>query len=580
VPFDPSVTERRVTTAIVEVLAEAGVQFVFGMPGGYTQGIFSALFEHPTIRTVQVREESIGSAAAEAYGRLTGKLAVVMGQGEWIVGNAGQGTLEALLGCAPVLILTEMTDGGAFAHHGPYQGGTGDYGAWSAEIALHGVAKRVMVARYPAQAVQQTQLAIKHALTGEPGPVAVIYHSDALRGTVDGESLPKIYPTGGYLPRPSKLIDTAAITAAATALDTAKAPVIIAGNGVRLGQGYADLLELARKLDAPVVTTTSGKGVIVETDPLSLGVIGPFGHAAAIQGVNESDVVLAIGTKLGTSDTADQHMNFINPARQTLIQADVEPLNIGWTFPVDHALVGEASIIMNALKRECNVKSRSVLADERVSRLLDRYDEPLVPEVEVDVFPLAPHRLVSVLQEMVPSNTIVTCDAGENRLFMMHWFKSVCAGGYLQPGSGGGMGYAVPAALGAKLARPSHSVVAVCGDGGFGMCLHALLTAVQERIGFGVVIFDNSALGWILHGMGRRAVGANFASFDYAAIARSMNCESARPENIGELRDAMKMCTDPRLDRPFVVDVATSLETSFRDLEQFSKIVTAMDGDT
>ena len=173
----PLQEERRVSDAIVDVLAEAGVGFVLGMPGGYTGPIFSGLHGHPTIRTIQVREESIGATMAEAYGRLTGRPLVVMGQGEWIAGNAGQGFLEALLGSSPIVILTEMSDGGALSHHAPYQSGTGDYGTWDARGALAGVTKRVMVSHDPAQAVQHTQLALKHALTGEPGPVAVIFHS-------------------------------------------------------------------------------------------------------------------------------------------------------------------------------------------------------------------------------------------------------------------------------------------------------------------------------------------------------------------------------------------------------------------
>jgi acetolactate synthase-1/2/3 large subunit len=119
----------RTTDAIVAALSEAGIELVVGMPGGYTGNLFSSLHDHPTIRVVQVREEAIGSAMADAYGRTTGKPVVVMGQGEWIAGNAGQGFLEALLGSAPILILTEMSDGGPLSHHGYYQSGTGDYGA-------------------------------------------------------------------------------------------------------------------------------------------------------------------------------------------------------------------------------------------------------------------------------------------------------------------------------------------------------------------------------------------------------------------------------------------------------------------
>jgi len=173
----PLQEERRVADAIVDVLAEAGVEYVLGMPGGYTGPIFSGLHGHRTIRTIQVRDESIGATMAEAYGRLTGRPLVVMGQGEWIAGNAGQGFLEALMGSSPIVILIEMSDGAALSHHAPYQAGTGDYGTWDVRSALAGVTKRVMVSHDPVQAVQHTQLALKHALTGEPGPVAVVFHS-------------------------------------------------------------------------------------------------------------------------------------------------------------------------------------------------------------------------------------------------------------------------------------------------------------------------------------------------------------------------------------------------------------------
>src|SRR4029453_5075816 len=107
--------ERRVADAIVDVLAEVGVRYVLGMPGGYTGPIFSGLHDHPSLRTIQVGEESMGASMAEAYGRLTGEPLVVMGQGEWIAGNAGQGFLEALLGCSPMRILTGTSDVGALS---------------------------------------------------------------------------------------------------------------------------------------------------------------------------------------------------------------------------------------------------------------------------------------------------------------------------------------------------------------------------------------------------------------------------------------------------------------------------------
>ena len=125
--------------------------------------------------------------------------------------------------------------------------------------------------------------------------------------------------------------------------------------------------------------------------------------------------------------------------------------------------------------------------------------------------PFPPQRIISLLEDTVPDDTVITCDAGENRLFMMQWFRTRSGGEYLQPAAGGGMGYAVPAAMAARLADPDRPVVAVCGDGGFAMSIHALMTAIQEDLPIAVLVFNNGALGWVLHGMGNEAVAANFA---------------------------------------------------------------------
>jgi acetolactate synthase-1/2/3 large subunit len=562
--------EREVPDAIVAVLAEAGIEAVLGMPGGYTGNIFAALHGHPTIRTIQVREEAIGSTMAEAYGRLTGRPLVVMGQGEWIAGNAGQGFLEALLGSSPLVILTDMTDGGALSHHAPYQSGTADYGTWDARSALAGVTKRVMVSYAPAQAVQHTQLALKHALTGEPGPVAVIFHGASLRGSVGPTSLPRIYPTTRYLPRRSNAVDERVLQEVVAVLDAAERPVVIAGNGVRVGQACETMIALARALDAPVATTASGKGVIDEHDQLAAGVMGTFGTPSANEIVGGADVVLAVGTKLGPHDTADEHVELLDPARQTMVQIDVEPLNAGWTFPVDHALIGDAGVVLDRLCQACapggRTSRRAIPGAERVSEALARYSELEAPDFRSDDVPFAPQRIISVLQEGFTEDGLISCDAGENRLFMMHWYRSRRAGGYLQPAAGGGMGYAVPAAMAAKLAFPDSPALAVCGDGGFAMSVHALMTAVQEDLPIGVLVLNNGALGWVLHGMGERAVAASFATFDHAAIAESIGCDGVRVATTSDLREALKSLPDRT--KPCVIDVPTSLATSFRDVTQ------------
>jgi acetolactate synthase-1/2/3 large subunit len=181
-----------------------------------------------------------------------------------------------------------------------------------------------------------------------------------------------------------------------------------------------------------------------------------------------------------------------------------------------------------------------------------------------DAGPIRPQRLIKELHRAVPDDAVITCDAGENRLFMMHHFQTKAGMEYLQPAGVGGMGYAVPAALAAKLVHPQRTVVAVCGDGGFGIGMNGLLTALDEDIPIVVVIFNNSMLGWVRHGQGQRPVASKFRDYDIAAIARAMGCEGIRVEEPEELEAALGQAIGS--GRPAVVDVVTSEELTFRDV--------------
>ena len=193
--------EGSTSEGIVRALEGAGIDMVFGIIGGNMGRLYDALYDHQsTIRAVLVRHEQLASVMAEVYGRLTGRPGVAIGQGAFMLANAILGTLEAHMGSSPMLLLTDLSDQAPYSQHAPYQSGTGEYGSFDTRRALAGVTKYATVAHDPIQAVQSTQLAVKHALSGEPGPVAVIYHSAALFGTVRPDSRPTLYPTQRYLP--------------------------------------------------------------------------------------------------------------------------------------------------------------------------------------------------------------------------------------------------------------------------------------------------------------------------------------------------------------------------------------------
>lgn len=551
-----------VPDAIALVLEEAGIDLVFGISGGHTGTVFSALSRRQNaIRTVLVREESLAGVMAEVYGRLTRKPGVILGQGPWVLGNGLIGTIEALLSSSPMLLLTDFSDTPAFSLHGPYQSGTGDYGSWDARQSFGGVTKQVFSALDPGQAVQATQLAIKHAMAGQPGPVAVLLSLAALMGQVGPETRPRLYPTAHYLPPRPMGADPTAIERAAALLSRAEKPIIVAGNGVRIAQGYAELVALAERLGAPVVTTPSGKGVLAETHPLALGVFGTYGLPAANAAVSDADTVLVIGSKLTASDTARENPALLDPTRQVFVQVDVEPRNAAWTFPAEHQLIGDAAAIMRQLAEA--LPARAARAGEaRVTAHRDAhgwFDEPAYSATDA---PLMPQRIIAGLHATLPEDAMVTCDAGENRIFMMRFLQARRAGHFLQAAGAGPMGFAIPAALAAKLIHPERQVVAVCGDGGFAMTMNGLMTALEHDLPIVVVVFNNSALGWSLHSRGPFA--AEFRDFDHAAIAEAMGCRGFRVEKPVELEPALRAALTAGV--PAVVDVRTSLATSYLDV--------------
>jgi acetolactate synthase-1/2/3 large subunit len=180
-----------------------------------------------------------------------------------------------------------------------------------------------------------------------------------------------------------------------------------------------------------------------------------------------------------------------------------------------------------------------------------------------DEVPILPQRLFRELHETLDDDALITCDAGENRLFMVHYFQTKQAGTLLMPGIGA-MGYAVPAALAGKLVDPGRQVIAVSGDGGFSMAINGLMTAVDEDIPIVSVILNNSALGWVKHGQGNRTIASSFAAMNFAEIARSIGCHGIRVEEVGQLKPALQEAL--AAGRPTVVDVVTSFKPSFRDV--------------
>jgi acetolactate synthase-1/2/3 large subunit len=293
---------------------------------------------------------------------------------------------------------------------------------------------------------------------------------------------------------------------------------------------------------------------------------GNFGTPLANAEIGAADVVLAVGSKMASTDFANENPLLFDPRRQTLIQIDIETKNASWVFPAAIALIGDAKAVLSQLREGLNkvgaISARNT--ESRKSRLgaaRREYGFFDAPQLSSEAIPILPQRAIKEIQRAVANDAMICCDAGENRIFMAHYFQTKAPDTYIQPAGVGGMGYAIPAALAAKLVRPQRQAVAVCGDGGFAIGFNGLMTAIEENLPITVVVFNNSALGWVKHGQRERNIACDFTDFDHAALARAMGCHGVRVEDPRELGPALQQALS--VGRPAVVDVRTSLDESF-----------------
>ena len=544
---------------IVQFLEEAGIEYVFGIPGGGTGQIYNLLVgKEDRVKAILCRHEQTAAIMADAYARATGKPAVVMGQGLFIGSNASFGIMESMLSSSPMLVLTDTSDGGS-AQHPANQSGAGEYGSIDLPTIMKSMTKYTTLAASPKEAALGTQLAIKHATSGRPGPAAVVMRSSSISGEVDVESPPFIHHTAGYLNTAKPQSAPQDIEKAIEILSSARRPVIMAGNGVHQGKAHAQLQQLAEMWGAPVATSYKGKSALAETHPLALGMAGVYGQEAANQAVGDADVVVIVGAKLSPQDTVRERPHVFDPHRQRIIQIDIDDRNAGWTFPVELGLIGDAGSILTQLVEGSQEAAQSTAANrqEWTDSLPRRkseagyYDDPAM---RADSSPVMPQRLVALLRENMPDNTVYALDAGNNRTWMAHFYQSAQANTFFAPGGTAGMGWGLPAAVGLKLVYRDRPVVGVTGDGGYMMTVNALSTAMQYDLPIICIVFNDNALGMVRHHQAEgRRIASEFVETDNAAVARGFGCFGVQINDSRDLPGALRDAQASGL--PSVIDV-------------------------
>jgi acetolactate synthase-1/2/3 large subunit len=552
--------------ALVTTLEELDVEYVFGYPGGRVIELLEYLPESD-VDVIRPRDEREASVMAEMHGRLTGNPGVLTGQGPWVGSLGMMGQMEARLASSPMVVITEASERGEYSTLAPYQQARGDYGGFSLPSILDGVSKEWWFPRTPTETLRSAQLAFKHAVSGRPGPTAVILDGDAINEEMPEESIP---PTWDAVEQ-TRTWDSAPtepdVDGAVEALEAADRPVIVAGNGVHAAQAYDELAAVAEAYDCAVATSYLGKSTFPETDERAVGVIGSFAHEGANQTVSEADTILVVGCRMNPMDTNWQAPGFIRPDEQTIIHADVDTRNAGWVYPADVGLIGDAKESLQAL-----VDAGASENDWALDRAREAREWFESPECESDAAPVKPQRAIKEIQAVVDEDTIVTADSGNNRFWLLYYLQTPAVRTYFGSGGVGGMGWSVPAGVSAALTT-DKDVISVAGDGGFAMTMNSVETAVEYGVAPTFVILNDTSLGMVrqMQDEDHSIAGVEFHDTDFMKVAEAFGAGGTRATDADEFADALQ--EGKAADRPHVVevridrdeDMAETLSSSFYD---------------
>jgi acetolactate synthase I/II/III large subunit len=528
---------------LVEALVRAGVRDLFGLPGDTGVVFYDALYRRvDDIRHVLARDERHAAAMADAYARVTGKAGVVEvssgGGVTYVVGGLG----EALAAGVPMLVLTSDI------HRGSRGGGALTEIDQPALFAA--VTKRTFVVSDAADIPRAIEDALWAATTGRPGPVAVIVPEDILDEQVTIELAPPRERLATPAERPAAGVDPAV-----RALASARRPALLVGGGAHFSRCYAGIAAVADRLGAGVATTIHGKGAIADDNPWSLGVAGNNGGSAlANEYLAAADTVLVVGSRANATDTD----SFTAPPRSaTVIAVDVDPSRVLHNYPDALPLTGDAATVLDqihaALSTADGVEARRSDIAARRTRLA-----PLAAVV-APPGTLAVDEVIDALADvMADADPIVVVDPGAPTPAVADRWPVLEAGRRIVvPRGHGPMGYAIPAAVGAAIARPDRPVLALTADGSFAMSCGELETVARLGLPVIAVQLTNHSLGWIkmlqhLY-QDKRYFGVEPGPIDAVAVARACGLRAARPASVDDLRARVRSAL--REGTPLYLDV-------------------------
>jgi acetolactate synthase I/II/III large subunit len=538
-------------SALVELLVAHGVKVVFGLPGGQTAALYDAIERDDRIAHVGVHDERSAAYAADAYARLTRSVGVcdaTVGPG---TAKLPSGLGEAFNSSIPVLALVSELPTSTEARW--HRGATSQ--ALDQEALLAPVTKWVGTVRRIDDLGPMVRRAFREATTGRPGPVAVIIHQDILDGPMptDSQATDPHAARFGTFPATSPVPAPEDLAALHQLLDRAERPLLIVGGGA-VGPGSNAVLKRLADGGIAVATTLSGKGAIDEQHPMAVGVLGSLGTPAARAAASAADLLVVAGSKLGSGATLG--WSIPKPGQQ-VAQIDIDPVELGRDRPVDVIVHADALATLAALhpaERERD-EWRAAVGEARADWFEQRSGMWSSAETPID-----PQRVMGELQRLLADGHVVVADASLSSGWVGAFLESDGGLRTLFPRGLAGLGWAIPAAVGAVEAGAPR-IVAVMGDGAAPYAIGELATLARQGAPVVMVVLNNSSFGWIrwyrrlTFGRGWEEPDLPPTRFSDVAAAYGLHAERVEdPERLaGAFAEAFAV------DGPSLIEVVTSM---------------------
>jgi acetolactate synthase-1/2/3 large subunit len=516
---------------IWSVLVEQGVDTVFGYPGGAILPAYDALLDHP-IRHVLVRHEQGATHMADGYARASGRVGVALATSGPGATNLVTGIATAMMDSIPLVCIT-----GQVPEH--LIGSDAFQETDIAGITLT-ITKHNFLVTKAADIAPTLRRAFEIATSGRPGPVLVDITKNAQQEETEFEPAAAPPATAKAVALQTHGHDRAnSIAKAAELLAKAKKPVILAGHGILKSGAMSEVLELAERAQIPVAMTLLGIGSVPAHHPLNLGMMGMHGECWVNDAIQEADLLLALGMRFDDRVTGKLALYAQNAKK---IHIDIDPSELNKNVKAEVAIAGDLRAVLNEwlpLVQKAN-------HDAWITRIGELADGPTVRDIEdlPDDGRFCAAHVIHDIWKATNGRAIITTDVGQHQMWTAQYYKVAEPGTFITSGGLGTMGFGMPAAIGAKLARPDREVWCIVGDGGFQMTQAELQTIVQENVKINIAIINNGYLGmvrqWQEFFHDRRYSATPMSSPDYVKLADAHGLPGIRVTCRADMADALR----------------------------------------